>query len=102
MKKLLLLFLFLIVIAGCTTMFADMRSWEGHTVDELYRDMGSADKVEDLGPGQRVFIYEEERTDKEGNVHTCRRSFTAVYDGQKEEITNTSYEDCPFITPKSR
>lgn len=99
MKKSLVLFL--IVVAGCTTMFADMRSWEGHTVDELYWDMGSADKVEDLGDGRRVFIYEEERTDKKGKVHTCQRSFTALYDGQKETIIDTSYEDCPFITFKS-
>jgi hypothetical protein len=99
-KKLLVLLL-LIVIAGCTTTYRDTRSWEGHTVDELYWDMGSADKVENLGNGRRVFIYEEERTDKEGKVHTCRRSFTAVDYGNREEIIDTSYEDCPFITFKS-
>ncbi len=101
MKKSLLLFLFMIVIAGCTTMFADMRSWEGHTVDDLYWDMGSADKVEDLGDGRRVFIYEEDWTDRDGKARTCQRSFTAVDYGDREEIIDTSYEDCRFVTFKS-
>lgn len=98
-KKLLVLSL--IFIAGCTTMFADMRSWEGHTVEELYWDMGSADEIEDLGNGYRVFIYKKEWTDREGQVHTCRRSFTAMNTGPNEEITETDYSDCHFITPKS-
>jgi outer membrane lipoprotein-sorting protein len=101
-KKLLALVLFLIFIAGCTTTYRDMSSWEGQTVDELYWDMGRPDKIEVLGNGNRVFIYEDDRTDKKGNVRTCRRSFTAVNYGNKEEITDTSYSGCSFLTIKSR
>ena len=99
MKKLLVLFL--VFIAGCTTMYKDMRSWEGQTVDELYWDMGSPDKIEDYN-GYRVFIWEEEWTDMQGEAHTCRKTFTAVYDGNKEEITDTDYSDCQFMTIRSR
>ncbi len=98
-KKLLLLSL--ILIAGCTTMYKDMKSWEGRTVNELYWNMGPPDKIEDIAPGYRVFIYENERTNSKGKVHTCRRSFTAVNTGHEEEITDTSYSDCLFFTIKS-
>lgn len=98
-KKLLVFFL--IFIAGCTTMYKDMTSWIGRTVEELYWDMGPADKIEDIAPRYRVFIYENDRTDNKGNVHTCRRSFTAMNTGHEEEIIDTSYSDCLFITIKS-
>ena len=100
MKKLLALFLF--IIAGCTTMFADMRSWEGRTVDELYWDMGSPDRIEPIDNAHRVFTWEEEWTDSKGEVHTCEKSFTGYYDGSEEVITDTEYSDCPFMTMKSR
>jgi hypothetical protein len=100
MKKLLVLFL--VLMAGCTTMFSEMRSWEGRTVDELYWDMGSPDKIETLEKGYRVFIWEDDWTDSEGEVHTCRKSFTAYYDGHEERVTDADYSDCQFMTVKSR
>jgi hypothetical protein len=100
-KRSFFLFAVLIVIAGCTTMFKDMRSWEGHTLDELHWDMGPADEVKDIENGVREFIYINEWT-KDGKVHTCRKTFTTLFDGRSETITDTSYEDCSFITVKSR
>lgn len=98
MKKLSVLFL--IFIAGCTTMFKDMRSWEGRTASELYWEMGSPDTIETLDNGSRVLTWIETWT-KDGEVHTCRKSFTVVATGEDEEITDTSYSDCPFMTFKS-
>jgi hypothetical protein len=91
-RKLLVLVLFLIFSAGCTTMYRDMTKWEGRTVNELYGGMGSPDKIEDIAPGHRVFIYEDGE---------CRQTFTAVNYGNREEITDTSYSGCPFLTIKS-
>ncbi len=98
-KKLLVLSL--VLIAGCTTMYKDMQSWEGHTVSELYWEMGTPDTIETLDNGYRVLTWIETWT-KDGEVHTCRKSFTAVVTGNDEEITDTSYSDCPFLTVKSR
>jgi hypothetical protein len=98
-KKLLVLFL--IFIAGCTTTYKDMKSWEGHTVKEMYWDMGPPDTIEELGSGYRVMTWIRTWT-KDGKVRTCRRSFTVVLTGYDEEVTDTSYSDCPFITYKSK
>ena len=89
----------IISIAGCTTTYLYMTDWEGQTIDELYWDLGKADKVEDLNTYERVHTWYSTWTD-DGQVKTCTKSFYTTNDGHAEVITNTSYSDCPFLTPK--
>lgn len=93
--------LFLILIAGCMTTYKDMKSWEGHTVDELYLDMGAPDEIEELGSGYKVMTWIR-KWSKDGKAHTCRRMFTVMVTGNEEKVTKTSSADCPVFTYRSR
>ena len=87
-----------ICIGGCTTTYKSMKDWEGRTVDDLYWELGPPDEVEQVNVYERVFTYTSTRTDDDGVVKTCRKSFTARNYGNAEVITNTSYSGCLFLT----
>jgi len=89
----------LISTGGCTTTYLYMKDWEGQPIDELYWDLGKADKVEDLNTYERVHTWYSTWTD-DGQVKTCQKSFYTRNDGHAEVIINTSYSDCPYLTPR--
>ena len=95
-----LIVLCLISIGGCTTTYKSMKDWEGRTVDDLYWDWGPPDEVEQVNTYDRVFTYISTRTDDDGEVKTCRKSFYARNYGNAEVITSTSYSGCHFLTLK--
>ena len=94
-----LIVLSMICISACTTTYKKTKDWEGRKIDELYWEWGKADEVVDVGPYARVYTWISTWTDN-GQVKTCRKSFSATDNGYGEVITGSSYKDCPFITAK--
>ena len=88
----------MICIGGCTTTYKSMKNWEGRTVDDLYWELGKPDEVEQVNTHDRVFTYISTRTNDDGEVKTCRKSFYARNYGNAEVITDTSYSECLFLT----
>jgi hypothetical protein len=86
----------IISTGGCTTIYKDMKSWEGRTINDLYFEWGKADEVGSLNTGGRVHTWYFERM-VDGQVKTCTKSFYTRYDGHAEVIIDTSYKDCLFL-----
>ena len=95
----LLLVCSIMSVAGCTTTWLDMKSWEGRTVNDLYFELGKADEVENTKANERVHTWISTRS-VDGEVKTCRKSFYARNTGNEEVITRTSYSGCHFFTLK--
>lgn len=88
----------MICVGGCTTTYKSMKNWEGRTTEDLYWELGKPDEVEQIDTYNRVFTYISTRTNDDGEVKTCRKSFIARNYGHAEVITNTSYSGCLFLT----
>jgi len=79
------------VLYGCvTTRGRAMQSWQGEKMDRLLQAWGSPDSESLLSDGRKVLTWKEIWS-SEGNVHTCRTSFTIAPDGTVE---SGSYDGC--------
>jgi hypothetical protein len=95
-----LLVVSIIFLAGCTTTYLELKSWEGRTINDLYFEWGKADEVGPSNkPSGRVHTWYFDRT-VDGEVKTCKKSFYTRYDGRAEVIVDTKYSDCLFLTAK--
>jgi hypothetical protein len=57
MKKLSLLVMATLILAGCSMVDRQMESWMGHHQSELIGSWGPPQQVMDDGQGGRIFIY---------------------------------------------
>ena len=90
----------MICAAGCTTTYLSLKEWEGRTVHDLYFEWGQPDEIEPWTRGGTIYTYISTRTDDDGEVKTCRKSFYARDYGHGEIIKDTSYSDCLFLMLK--
>ncbi len=67
MKKKVLLSAFLLSLIGCTTPRMIMKSWVGHTENELYQHWGTPSKVIDKGSDGKIVVYVPDINNKEGS-----------------------------------
>ena len=58
--------LILIPFTGCTSPNMIMKSWVGHTENELYRQWGAPSKVIDSGRNGKIVVYVPDSNNKGG------------------------------------
>jgi hypothetical protein len=64
MHKKILLLVIIIPFIGCTSPNMIMRSWVGHTENELYRHWGPPSKTIDNGSNGKIVVYVPDSSNK--------------------------------------
>ena len=69
-RHIIFLFGLILVLAGCSTQHNLNRDFKGKTQEELLLAMGRATRVEDLGGGRKINIYEKSKFLKPAAINT--------------------------------
>jgi starvation-inducible outer membrane lipoprotein len=89
-KRLLVVFVALILAACGPNLSATMKTWEGSPVDRLIASWGVPNGVYTHANGDKTYTWIKQRADKY-EAWTCQMSFTA---DKKGLIKNWSYNAC--------
>jgi len=97
MNKKIVLLLLLIPFIGCTTPNMMMKSWVGHTENELYRKWGAPSKVTDNGRNGKIVTYVPDLSKGGTKVRYVNASQPVEYLGPR----NNAYKKTKsfYITP---